>query len=148
MSDSNFIHDGYTKSGYIAPAPGFHSGLRFKWRPMLTQLRAECFEKLAKATNGKERDAIYARIMKTRLVTWDARDDKGHVEITAETILKLESNLFLTLWEIVASLRPTDIDPDIANTKTSGEKDVLDYLESGKPYVAHVIETEEAAEKN
>lgn len=157
MTDSAFIHDGYTKRGYIKANPGFHPAIRFVWRPALIQARSEWFAKLAQQTDAKAKDATVARFIASRLVSWDLTDEKGNAVVLdgktpgqrAEIVLRMEPNLFDRLFAIVASQQPSDIDPDLAERVTHPETiSILEALESDKPYPIYVGEEEDKTEKN
>lgn len=111
---NNIPRDGYTEPGYIAPEKHlFDSPLRFKFRPLLPEERAEHFEAVEKLTNPVKNLLACNAFVASRLVEWDDTDEQGHVNaISAVTVGRLKATLSNRLYEIVLGVRPSDCDPE------------------------------------
>lgn len=106
-----FIHDGYTRQGYIAARKRLHPALRFTYRPMLSQNRAVIFHQMA-AMEADEAERLAAEAVKAQLVSWDLKDHEDRtVEISVPNLLRVEPNLAVRLFQIVTGRDVSDEDP-------------------------------------
>lgn len=106
-----YIHDGYTRSAYIAARPRLHPELRFQYRPMLSQNRAVIFHQIA-ALEPDDAERVAAEAIRAQLVSWDLQDHTGsNVAITVANLLRVEPNLAVRLFQVVTGRDATDEDP-------------------------------------
>ena len=106
MSESNgkacgYIHDGYTRRGYINAAKHLHPALRFEYRPMLLQNRSVIFRQIEQAHDPSREETVAARAVASQLKWWDLKDHKGEtVAIALDHVLNVEPNLSVKLFQI------------------------------------------------
>jgi hypothetical protein len=106
-----YIHDGYTRKGYIAAKPMVHPELRFEYRPVLTPNRSVILHQMT-TLEPDEVDRLAAQSMKAHLVWWDLQDHTGKsVDISVPNLLRVEPNLFVRLFEINLGRALSDEDP-------------------------------------
>ena len=109
-----FIHDGYTRQGYIAERPRLHPALRFSYRPMLTENRYVILHQLDQIdADRKARARLEAETVMAYLVSWNlfGRQDEA-IDVTVPNLLRVEPNLFLKLRNIVLGIEVGDEDPE------------------------------------
>ena len=98
MSETNgilcgYIHDGYTRDGYIAEVPRLYPALRFKYRPLVAQERAIVYDQIEKA-DVKTAELHGAQSIFARVASWDLKDSKGTtVKLSVESILRVQPQL-------------------------------------------------------
>jgi len=111
MHWASYFHDGYTRPGYIQEQPTLHQSLRFSYRPALVEERSQ----LLAATGSAKADAYdrqVAAFLATKLVSWELADESGNdVPVSASSLLRLQSELFLQLYHVVMGWSGSDIDP-------------------------------------
>jgi hypothetical protein len=111
MNPSNYFHDGYTQSGFIAELPLMHGSLRFTFRPALVEERSQLSDAAA-ALKSHLYDRQVAKFTAQKIVLWDLIDVEGReVAVSAEALLRLQPALFVKLHRIVLGWIPSDIDP-------------------------------------
>jgi hypothetical protein len=106
---SNYIPDGYTKDGYIAERLGVFDAVVFKFRPMLHLSLAEYNDK-ARISNVEGAKEMYRKLEK-HVVSWDAKEAGGVIELKAAKIARLPPALIERLFNIVAGYQGNDEDP-------------------------------------
>lgn len=111
---NNIPRDGYTEPGYLAPERHlFDWPLRFKFRPVLPEERAEHLEAIDKINSAVKNQLACNAFIASRLVEWDDRDEEGNVNpITPVTVGRLKPTLSNRLYEIILGVRPSDCDPE------------------------------------
>lgn len=111
---NNIPRDGYTEPGYIAPEPQMYDlPLRFKFRPILPEERAEHLDAVEKITNGVKNQLACNAFVASRLVEWDDVNEKGEVnKIDAVNVGRLKPMLASRLYRIILGVEPCDCDPD------------------------------------
>lgn len=111
--DTIYLHDGYTASGYVKAVPGLHGAVRFQFRPLMVSERSAWLvlaEKAEKSSPGGS-DKETARIVATRIKSWDVKDKDGNAApISPESVLRLQPRLYQRVVGIVAGSEPTDLD--------------------------------------
>jgi hypothetical protein len=111
MNSLSYIHDGYTQEGYIADVPRLHGALRFAYRPSLVEERSQLAD-LAARVRSQAYDRYLATFIADKLVSWDLQDCNGaDVPIAAESILRLQPELFGKLHGVVLGRQASDLDP-------------------------------------
>ena len=112
MSEPTYLHDGFTRKGYIKAVPGLHGPLRFEFRPLMVEERDAWMVQSSKAGPLGEAKAT-ARIMASRLQAWDLKDAEGKpVPRTAENVLRLPVHTYSRLVGIIAGHEATDLDEE------------------------------------
>lgn len=123
MHDCAFIHDGYTRPGFIAPVAGLFPAVRFTFRPMLTQDRSVMTDRLSKVT-PEVSDRISAEAVAARILEWDVKDSRGElVAINPANVLRLQPSALGRLFAIVTGTLPSDIDPEWSCAEQDAEAD-------------------------
>ena len=111
MSSLSYIHDGYTQDGYIAAVPRLHGALRFAYRPTLVEERSQLVD-VASRLRAQLYDRHLAAFVADKLISWDLSDGSGvDVPVAAESILRLQPELFAKLHRIVLGRAASDVDP-------------------------------------
>lgn len=123
--ESHFIEDGYSQPFRINDVPGLHPGLSGTHRPMLPDERDTMYEKALAKKTRVEQNAVYRRVVKGKILDWDAQDSQGNKKPVSEHALRY---LFPALWDslfaVITGARPSD---QAEETKTTdGEEDDLD----------------------
>ncbi len=75
---SAWIADGYTKTGYVAPVEGLHSGIKFEFRPARDKIRCDYRRRLFR--DGAEENEFLTSIIVRHVVSWEGRtsvDEQG-----------------------------------------------------------------------
>lgn len=126
----NYIRDGFTQDGYIAPMERRHGELRFKFRPMLP----EDFEEfdVFRNSNILKPKAVVSRLAKEcsdRLVAWSEQVDGKDVPIGPDYVKRLRHTLLSKLFQVIAGERASDEDPQ----NKSLPEDVQDEPSSKDP---------------
>lgn len=112
MHIENYIHDGYTQSGYIKAEQGLHNELRFVFRPMLIEERSLLTGQRMQALPDPEQERRAAHLVLPKLLDWQLVDcNQRPVELTVPNLLRLRPALFRKLVGIVAGFAGTDADP-------------------------------------
>lgn len=112
---ANYIHDGYTRSGYIAADPQrAHGAIRFVYRPMLVQNRDTIIAKTRQLTD-EGGTVLAARSIAGQLVSWDLKNEKGEdVPIEYLHVLRVQPKLFNRMQAvIVLGTEGGDPDPEV-----------------------------------
>jgi hypothetical protein len=122
----NYVpNDGYSLPGFIDERDGIVEAMRFVYRPVSADMQASFNASLALLVDTPNNPANFrkrAEIVKGRLVSWDAKDDKGApLPITTAEVRKLSPELFWKLFGIVFGNTPTDIDPQWAEEQQEEE---------------------------
>jgi len=112
MITISFLHDGYTRPGYIQVQERLHGPLRFTFRPALVSERSQ----LAAAAIGMPAvafDQHVAEFLAGKVLSWDLRDEcQGNVKLSADNVLRLHPELFVKLYTIVVGSVASDLDPE------------------------------------
>ena len=112
MSELTYIPDSYTANGYVAEVPRKHGAIRFKYRPVLAEQRANVQEKMHQLGGGKA-EKVASSVIAQQVMEWDAVDDKGDsLPILPEKIARLQPDLKSRIYGIVMGARASDADPD------------------------------------
>ncbi len=112
MIRASYFEDGYTRSGYIAPAPLMHAGLRFTYRPALVEERSQLND-AARQLASHLYDRHVAAFTSEKLVVWDLTDSQHEpVPISARALLRLHPDVFVRLNRVVLGWVASDVDPD------------------------------------
>jgi hypothetical protein len=112
MSRADYFHDGYTERAWIAAVPGLHGALRFSYRPALIEERSQLYD-AAGQLNAHGFDCHVARFLAQKIVAWDLVDAHGQpVPTAAETLLRIQPELFIKLNQIILGVTASDIDPN------------------------------------
>lgn len=123
QNDCAFLHDGYTRKGFIGAVPGLFPEIRFTFRPMLTQDRSVMTDRLTKA-KPEMADRISAEAVAARISEWDVTDSRGElVPISMANVLRLQPSALGRLFAIVTGTLPTDIDPEWSAGEQEAEAD-------------------------
>lgn len=145
MQVANYISDGFTRPGYIAPVKDFCEGLRFSFRPALVDQRN--FISVVNREDLIEQTIRTRKILSTCITTWDLKDTSGKaVTVGMEALKNIMPYLYDRLANIVLGYTASDHDPDW--DKSTDDKTVEESYESfmGKTTVGEVREA--ADEKN
>jgi hypothetical protein len=111
MNGLSYIHDGYTQEGYVTDVPRLHGALRFSFRPTLVEERSQLAD-LAARVRSQAYDRYLATFIAEKLVSWDLQDNCGAgVPVAAESILRLQPELFGKLHGVVLGSQASDSDP-------------------------------------
>ena len=111
MKAATYLHDGYTRPGYIAPEPDLHGELRFVFRPGVVEERGQLVD-AAQRMASDAYDRHLAVYLAEKLVRWELVDEQGQeVPVTADHILRLHPELFIALEQIVLGWIASDVDP-------------------------------------
>lgn len=123
--ESHFIEDGYSQPFRINGVPGLHPGLSGTHRPMLPDERDTMYEKALAKKTRVEQNAIYRRVVKGKILDWDAQDAQGKKQPVSEHALRY---LFPALWDklfaVMTGERPSDLSEEAKSPE--GEDDDLD----------------------
>ncbi len=137
MSESNglcgYIHDGYTRAGYIAAVPRLHPALRFTYRPVLSPDRAVIYDRIGKA-DAKTAETLGAQAVFIHLSDWDLKDGDGKlVPRTVENILRVQPKLETRLFDICMGNDGGDEDSEMTREGHTGaqEPDLIAELSVG-----------------
>jgi len=146
-SESNgvygYIHDGYTRRGYIAEVRLLHEALRFTYRPMLQQDRSVVMGAITQTKDLRKAESISAEIIKSQLAEWDLHDhESSAVPLEVPNILRIQPSLFDRLLRIVLGGDGGDEDPDAGGSEQAED--------AGQQLAAALAGTtpEELTEKN
>ena len=116
-------NDGYTLDGYVEAKQGLGEAVRFRYRPVTAEKQAMLTASLSLLQDTATNPANFrkrADIIKSRLVSWDLKDDKGNLlTLNQTTIQNLAPELFWKLFGIVFGSIPTDLG---GRTTTRGER--------------------------
>lgn len=129
----NLIPDGYTEAGYIAPVPRLHSGIRFKFRPMLHEVKTALLVGMERKTPA-QRSRIVSEAVAKHVTEWDVTDANGAAApITLASVQHLRPALVDDLYNIVSGWKASDPDPDATDADAEREADAeLTSLLEGK----------------
>lgn len=107
----NYIpDDGYSERGYIASFPGLYGEMRFRYRPMLTEVRQRIVANMKGMTPDQE-VVRTCELMSAQLVEWDLKDPKGSpVPVSPQVTRRLKPSLLWKLWGIILGTEPSDHD--------------------------------------
>ena len=109
----SYIHDGYNETAFIRGVPHLYGDVRFTFRPMLAEDRAEFVERGSKL-KARDQTRRSAELIEHHVLEWNVeRLDGKPVPITAEAILRLHPNLFNRILWVVTGTEPWDEDPGI-----------------------------------
>lgn len=131
--------DGYTEQGFIQAIPGLCDvPVRFKFRPMLPEERAEHADELSRLQDGAAKQLCLNTLVAERLQSWDVmaykRDgDKMVAEpvaICPVAVGRLKEMINGRLYGIVTGIEPSDIDPDWEATVK--QREIANVYESAK----------------
>ncbi len=113
MAETAYIHDGYTRDGYIAAREGLHPAVRFKYRPVMPQDRAVIFRKIQVADDPRRGEEISAAAVVQSIEEWDIRKQDGSlVKLATSQALRLVPSVIDRLFLIVMGSSGTDSDPE------------------------------------
>ena len=116
----SFIHDGYSRSAFIAGIPRLYPDVRFTFRPMLSQARAVVSDRIAKSDPSKG-ETLAATAIVAHVSDWDVTDHEGKtVDVSTANVLRLQPRLMAKLFSIVVGNLPPDEDPG-ASPKTNAD---------------------------
>ena len=112
----NYVpNDGYTLPGFAEGQPGYFESVRYRYRPVsaIQQATFEAALDLLRDTpTNPARFRKNAEIIRSRIVSWDAVDDKGEpLPLTQATMEHLAPQLFWKLFGTVFGRMASDIDP-------------------------------------
>ena len=121
---ASYIPDGWILDGYIAPIKcavtrrDLFEPLTFRYRPM-TRREGDALNikvrNAASQTNpeaGLEAEEIAAKITAERIVEWDLKAGGVHpIPVSADALLRMQSDLFERLYNIVRNREVSDIPP-------------------------------------
>ena len=112
MLQSDYFHDGYTQRAFIAAVPRLHGTLRFSYRPALIEERSQLHDAAGQLSSHLF-DCHVARFLAQKIVDWDLTDVRRQpVGPTAESVLRMQPELFAKLNQIIFGTAPSDIDPN------------------------------------
>ena len=112
---SAFITENCIEERYIKAVERMHPEVRFKFRPILAEDRAEFIHRTGKEKDPKRAERIAGKALADHLVSWSLGDD-----VSPGRIMKLKPSLLARLVSIVLYARdPGDDDP----TDTDDEAD-------------------------
>ena len=124
MTDQAYIHDGYTKTAYIAPENGNYPAVRFEYRAMLTQDRSVVANRIEKTSDARKVDQITAATITSCISSWDIKKHDGEeVSLDTAEVLRIQPALFRKIFYILMSYSPTDVDPDLDPVEQADEAD-------------------------
>lgn len=111
----NCIEAGLEQPGYIAEVIGLHGACSFTFDPMAPE-QFEQFEELKErevAKNGAANGRIMVgQLLSKRIKKWDIVDKDGKpVAITEASCRKIRTAMQSKMYQIIAGIRATDIDP-------------------------------------
>lgn len=112
------IRDGFTQTGYIRENPGLHGELRFSYRPMLPEA-VDDIEAHRRVKKGSDDTKLVIAAISERLVSLQ-QDDGTDLEATAENVRRLRYSLLYRVYNIIAGIEATDVDPK-ADKNNGGE---------------------------
>ncbi len=122
----NYIpSDGYTLEGFAEARDGMGEAVQFSYRPISADMQATFNASLALLQDTPNNPANFrkrADIIRSRLVSWDVKNDKGELlPLTTVEVRKLSSELFWKLFGIIFGTIPTDINPRWAEDQQEEE---------------------------
>ncbi len=127
---SNFINDGYERSGYFRATTGSNPGgavhtdeVRFTYRPMMVEERSRIIDESNKYSKNEDIEKLVARYLAPKIVAWDIKDSFGKpVEVSVRNLLRLEYSLFSRLASVILYRKESgDVDP-LADKSTQDEQ--------------------------
>lgn len=109
---SALLHDGYTRSAFVAPLSDersgqeFHPSLKLEYRPMLVSARGVLMRRIADAVarglaGVEESEKIAAEAMANQVISWDLIGPTGPVAVSTDAMLKLEPHMSARVFGIV-----------------------------------------------
>lgn len=106
----NYIEDGETRDGFVAPIPRLHDGARFKFRPTLPRERAIILDAMRGKTEPDGVDLAGA-VIAERVKEWDVMRKAGAVPLDPAQTVRIHPALLQSIYQIVLGLQPSDPDP-------------------------------------
>jgi hypothetical protein len=115
---ATYIPDGWTLRGHLKEIPGLHGAISFEYRPVLAAQRARITDAM-KASRADVAEQQSAEVIAKQLITWNVKHPKtgDAIPITAGEIERLQPRLLSSLFSVIMSARPTDIDPEWNDTE-------------------------------
>jgi hypothetical protein len=105
-----YLSDGYSEKAFLRGVPKLHGALRFTFRPVLAENRADFVERNGRL-DAREQTRKAAELIKGQLVEWDLRTPKGEVvPVSTDAILRLHPRLLDRLLWVVTGVEPWDDD--------------------------------------
>jgi hypothetical protein len=141
----NYIEDGETRDGFVAPIPRLHDGARFKFRPTLSRERAIILDAMGNKSEPDGTDLAGA-VLAERVQKWDVKRKNGDIVplVPAHTV-KIHPALLQSIYQIILGIQPSDPDPQAGPSGDPNEgARALEAALSGKPGP----DTREGQEKN
>ena len=129
-----YIHDGYTRSAYVAPRTRLYPAVRFLYRPMLAQGRSIVARAIMDTKDAAKTEEIAAKAVAKQVVSWNLVDHLGaDVPIDVAHLLRLQPLLLNRLYMIaVLGDEGGDEDPGDAAPEPTAESELERILE-GSP---------------
>lgn len=109
---SNYIRDGFTQCGYIAPIDRLHGELRFSFRPMLPEEVAAM--DMFRSNFEREPAKVIAKVTAvcaSKLIAWSEVADGTPIPINEISIKRLRPQVLTKLFNIISGDRASDEDP-------------------------------------
>lgn len=140
MSESNgsvlgYIHDGYTRMGYVKGVPLLYPSVRFEYRVMLTAQRLGLARRLASMQDDNDATASEtesAKAIAGQMASWDLKDNRGKVvPLKPESFLRVEANLSMRIGDIVMGNVVTDVDPQWGQEEGNSDSESVGNLPQG-----------------
>jgi hypothetical protein len=119
LSDTAIITDGYTRTGYIAAAPGLHPAVTFQFRPMLSEHVIHWRDALNLKPTHERKHIMGAGLTDgNRVLSWDIAhpETKETVPVTSANIRRLHPLVMAAMFDIVCGWRASDKRPGEATT--------------------------------
>ena len=111
-----FIGDGYEERAYLRGVPKLYDDVRFTFRPMLAEARADYVDRGSRL-RAREQTRRSAEVIEHHVIDWDIRNGDNHLlPITTDVILRLHPNLFNRFLWVITGTEAWDDDPDEPGT--------------------------------
>ena len=127
----NIIEDGFTQDGFVQSVEGLHGEMRFRFRPMLPE-DVEVLEVMREREGERDPKAVRVKLAKemaARITAWDQMLKSNAPAPVSETVIRrLKPALQAKMYNIIAGIRPTDLDP--ARAQNQNIEDELQPIES------------------
>ncbi len=134
--DQAYIHDGYTKTVYIAAMEGQYPAVHFEYRAMLSQDRAAIMRKISVYGDARKEETLAAATIAEYVTAWDITKTGGEdVEVSTSETLRLAPVLMTKIWRIIIGSDSPDADPDATELEDehNAEEDLKAILEDTTP---------------
>lgn len=105
------IEDGLDQPGYVAEEFGLHPECRFVYRPMSAE-EYEAFDAKANKESPERSRIMVGVLLSKKIRSWSLTDSKGNpAPVNELNCRSMRSLLQIKVYQIIAGMRATDVDP-------------------------------------